>query len=113
MSIRAQNHVAAAPTVTAVGSTFRHEFLAPKTHTASPATASLRKNFYPIDEHAETLIVEALNRYNVDAYARSVILSRADKCQSPSDRTSQIRAGDTLAIQRDQSAFARSFSACK
>src|SRR3984893_3444526 len=111
MSIRAQNYVAAAPAVTAVGSAFRHEFLAPKTHTASPAIAGLRKNFYPIDEHAETLIVEALNSYNVDAYARSVILSRTDTCQSSSDRTSQIEAGDTMAIRRDPSAFASSFSA--
>src|SRR6476659_5394769 len=51
VNIRAENHVAAAAAIAAIGSAFRHEFLAPKTHTTAPAVPSLGQNFDPIDEH--------------------------------------------------------------
>jgi hypothetical protein len=51
MSICTQNHVAATAAVAAIRSTFRHEFLPPKTHATSPAVSGLRKNLDPIDKH--------------------------------------------------------------
>src|SRR5437870_13275153 len=52
MPIRAQNDVAAATAVSAIGSTFRHKFLPPKAHRPAPATARLHKNFDPTDNHS-------------------------------------------------------------
>src|ERR1700675_3414103 len=49
--VRAQNHIAAATAIAAIGSAFRHKFLPPKTGRATTATARLRKNFDPIDKH--------------------------------------------------------------
>jgi hypothetical protein len=51
VAVRAENHVAAAPAVSAIRSTFRHKFLSPKTDRAAAATARLRKNFDSIDKH--------------------------------------------------------------
>ncbi len=51
MPIRSQNYVTAAPSVTAIGSAFRHEFLAPKTNAPTATIARLRKYFDSIDKH--------------------------------------------------------------
>jgi len=49
--IRAQNDLAAATAVAAIGSAFRHKFLPPKADRPAPTAARLRKNFDPIDKH--------------------------------------------------------------
>jgi hypothetical protein len=49
--IGTQDHIAATPTVAAIRPTLGHKLLPPKTHASPPATAGLRKNFYPIDKH--------------------------------------------------------------
>ena len=49
--IGTQDHIAATSTIAAIRPTLRHKLLAPKTHATPPATAGLRKNFYPIDKH--------------------------------------------------------------
>ncbi len=51
MSIRAKNHIATAPAVTAIRSALRHKFLAPKTDATAAALPRLCKNFDSIDEH--------------------------------------------------------------
>ena len=61
MPIRSQNHVPAAPAITAIRSAFRHKFLPPKTHAPTAAIAGLRKYFDSIDEHVSGE-VKSLNR---------------------------------------------------
>ena len=51
MNIGPQDYVPTAPTVAAVGTTARHEFLAPKTDATPPAVTGLGKNFDSIDKH--------------------------------------------------------------
>jgi hypothetical protein len=51
MPIRSQDHVAAASAIAAIGPTFRHKFLAPKTDAPAPALPGFRKNFHPINKH--------------------------------------------------------------
>ena len=51
VSICAENNVAAPAAIAAVRSALRHKLLTPKTDTAPPAIARLRKNFDSIDKH--------------------------------------------------------------
>src|SRR5712692_1372687 len=53
--IGAPNNIAAAATIAAIRSAFRHKLLPPKTHTTTPAIAGLCKDFDPIDKHDEAL----------------------------------------------------------
>src|SRR5436189_6475513 len=52
MSICTQNHVTAAPAIAAIRSSFRHKFLAPKTHATSPAVSSFLTNLDRIGHHS-------------------------------------------------------------
>jgi hypothetical protein len=60
--IGTKDHIAATPTVAAIRPTLGHKLLPPKTHASPPATAGLRKNFYPIDKHG-TGNVKALKKF--------------------------------------------------
>src|SRR5947207_1369512 len=51
MPIGPQDNIAATAAVTAIRSSFRNEFLAPKTDTPASALSGLRKNFDTIDKH--------------------------------------------------------------
>jgi hypothetical protein len=51
MPIRAQNHIATAPAIAAIGSAFWDKLLPAKTHAAAPAVAGLSENFDTIDKH--------------------------------------------------------------
>ena len=51
MSIRPQDHITAAPAISAVRPAFRHKFFPSETDAPAPAFSRLRKNLYPIDKH--------------------------------------------------------------
>ena len=58
MSVRLENHIAAASAVAAVGTAFWHKFFPPKAHASAPAVAGLRKNSNLIDKHRDVNSVE-------------------------------------------------------
>jgi hypothetical protein len=61
--VDSQDYVSAASAIATVRSTFRYKFFSPKTDAPAPALSGLRKNFYPINEHAcSALQVKTLKR---------------------------------------------------
>jgi len=71
MSIDAQNHIAAAPTIAAVRSALWHKFLAAKTDATAPTIARLRKDFDSIDEH-DRIVKARIDPRKVHAEVASV-----------------------------------------
>src|SRR5438552_4086595 len=55
MLVGAQDNVAAAPTIAAIGTTAGHKFLPPKTHASAAPVAGFCVHFDPIDKHRVTI----------------------------------------------------------
>ncbi len=77
MDIRAQDDIAAAAAIPAIGPAARHEFLAPEAYATPPAVTGLREDFDSINKHRTARVSGRLS-----CHATLSLSSGANKGQS-------------------------------